>query len=215
MAEGPTGPTGTRGYKKRARTRDQLLQAAVEVIAERGEAFAVSDVTDRAGVANGTFYNYFPDRDALVAAIVPGILVQLAADAAVAVEAEDAAVRFATITALVLRRARTEPAQTEVLLRLSAAQQELLHGAPVVFLRDDLAAGTAAGRFAVEPTDAVLDVLVGAMLAAARRLLDGRGDDAYAAEVIATLLRSLGIEGPEAASIAADAVRDAWRAITR
>ena len=59
----------TRGHKKKARTRAQLLEAALEVLAERGEGFSIGDVAVRAGVSHGTFYNYFADRDALHAAL--------------------------------------------------------------------------------------------------------------------------------------------------
>jgi AcrR family transcriptional regulator len=47
-----------------------LLEAAEEVVAERGlEATSIAAIAERAGVAVGTLYNYFPDRDALLAAL--------------------------------------------------------------------------------------------------------------------------------------------------
>ena len=61
----------TRGHKKRSRTRQILLDAALQVLAESGEGFSLTEVATRAGVSHGTFYNYFRDRDALMDAIVP------------------------------------------------------------------------------------------------------------------------------------------------
>lgn len=47
-----------------------LLEAAEHVAAQRGlEATSIAAIAERAGVAVGTLYNYFPDRDALFAAL--------------------------------------------------------------------------------------------------------------------------------------------------
>ncbi|HZN94476.1 MAG TPA: TetR/AcrR family transcriptional regulator [Myxococcales bacterium] len=45
------------------RTRQKLLEAAEAVFGERGyEHASVAEITQRAGVAQGTFYVYFPDK---------------------------------------------------------------------------------------------------------------------------------------------------------
>jgi AcrR family transcriptional regulator len=47
-----------------------ILEAAEEVAAERGlEATSTAAIAERAEVAVGTLYNYFPDRDALISAL--------------------------------------------------------------------------------------------------------------------------------------------------
>jgi AcrR family transcriptional regulator len=47
-----------------------ILEAAEEVASQRGiEATSTAAIAERAGVAVGTLYNYFPDRDALIAAL--------------------------------------------------------------------------------------------------------------------------------------------------
>src|SRR5262245_28504316 len=47
-----------------------ILEAAEQVAAERGlEATSTAAIAARAEVAVGTLYNYFPDRDALIAAL--------------------------------------------------------------------------------------------------------------------------------------------------
>ena len=53
------------------RTRQELLAAAEAVFAEKGyEAASVSEITTRAGVAQGTFYLYFPDKRHVFAELV-------------------------------------------------------------------------------------------------------------------------------------------------
>lgn len=61
---------GRRERRKRA-TRQALLDAALALFGERGVYLTrVEDVTERADVAKGAFYNYFDSKTALVAALV-------------------------------------------------------------------------------------------------------------------------------------------------
>jgi len=54
----------------RAAAADAILEAAEEVAAERGiEAASIAAIAERAGVAVGTLYNYFPDREGLITAL--------------------------------------------------------------------------------------------------------------------------------------------------
>jgi Tetracyclin repressor-like, C-terminal domain len=114
-------------------------------------------------------------------------------------------VRFATITSLALARAAVDPERWRVLLRLGAAQTAALGGEPLRHLRADLDVGRAAGRFAAGDPDAVVDVVVGSLLAAARRVVSGGTSARYPAEVVEVLLRGLGLDAGEASTIAADA----------
>lgn len=51
--------------------RAEILKAAREVLAEKGlEETKVSEIVARAGVAQGTFYLYFPSKTSLVLALV-------------------------------------------------------------------------------------------------------------------------------------------------
>lgn len=50
-----------------ARRRDEILDAATAVIAERGwQAATIRRIAARAGVAEGTIYNYFADKEDLL-----------------------------------------------------------------------------------------------------------------------------------------------------
>ncbi len=67
--------------------QDDILKAALEVFSERGfAATRLEDVARRAGVAKGTFYLYFPDKESLFERMQQGVaapaLAQLAAHAA-------------------------------------------------------------------------------------------------------------------------------------
>ncbi len=56
--------------KNKTTRRMELLQAARQVLAEKGfEATTISEIVARAGVAQGTFYLYFPSKIAVVVAL--------------------------------------------------------------------------------------------------------------------------------------------------
>jgi AcrR family transcriptional regulator len=60
----PAGP-------KARRTRAQLIEAATKVFAEQGfQNTAVAQIAEHAGVSLGTFYQYFRNRDEVLAAMV-------------------------------------------------------------------------------------------------------------------------------------------------
>jgi len=60
--------------------RAELLRAAREVLAEKGlDAARVSEIVARAGVAQGTFYLYFPSKYSLVVALTEEVMAQVLA----------------------------------------------------------------------------------------------------------------------------------------
>jgi AcrR family transcriptional regulator len=55
--------------------KSRLLYAAKEVLAEKGlEKTTISDIVKKAGMAQGTFYLYFPSKNALIPAIANDLL---------------------------------------------------------------------------------------------------------------------------------------------
>ena len=61
------GPRLSRRERRKQATREALLNAAQEVIAVKGVYLAViEEITERADVAKGLFYQYFQDRDDLL-----------------------------------------------------------------------------------------------------------------------------------------------------
>lgn len=52
-------------------TRQKVLEAAEQVFGEKGfERASITDITQRAGVAQGTFYVYFPDKKSVFVELV-------------------------------------------------------------------------------------------------------------------------------------------------
>jgi AcrR family transcriptional regulator len=70
----PTAPPLNGHERRRAATREKVLDAARELIEERGrEALTVVAVAARAGVSEGTVYKIFASRDDLAAAATLGV----------------------------------------------------------------------------------------------------------------------------------------------
>ncbi|MFG1923953.1 helix-turn-helix domain-containing protein [Cryptosporangium sp. NPDC048952] len=114
----------TRGTRVRAgnamgRTRASLLDAAVRLIAERGtRRTSMTDIAQAAGIAKGTLYNHFRNKDEVFAALVEAEIT-LIADECRGVELEDAlaiaAIRLDTHPAL-RRVADDDPAALAALV---------------------------------------------------------------------------------------------------
>ena len=66
-----TGAVNGKRERTKAQNRATIIAASREVFAELGyDASAVRDVMRRTGLASGTFYNYFEDKEAVFRAVV-------------------------------------------------------------------------------------------------------------------------------------------------
>lgn len=76
-------PATARGRK----TRQKVLDAAEAVFGEKGyDRASIVEITQRAGVAQGTFYVYFPDKKSVFTELVRKLSRELRRDIAAAVE---------------------------------------------------------------------------------------------------------------------------------
>lgn len=194
----------SRGFRKREKTRRGLVEAGLRVLAEKGEALSISDVTAAADVANGTFYNYFPDRASLLDALAADVVLALAEDAANE-PVDDPALRFTIASTRVLRHAEADPTWGRVLLRL--VHRPYVHQNIDGYLREDLALGYAEGRFETGPDDATIDQVLGLLLMTIRRIVEGHAGANTIERAIERGLRALGIEAAEARQLA-EATKD-------
>lgn len=59
--------SSSRVQKRMEETRERLFKAALELFADKGfEATTIADITRRADVGKGTFFTYFPSKEAVV-----------------------------------------------------------------------------------------------------------------------------------------------------
>jgi AcrR family transcriptional regulator len=58
----------TRRERKKEETRRRIFEAAIDLFRSKGfEATTVDEITEKADVGRGTFFNYFPRKDAVLA----------------------------------------------------------------------------------------------------------------------------------------------------
>ena len=139
------------GKKKRERTRGALLDSALSVFAAKGyEATRINDITAHAEMANGTFYNYYQDKDQLLHDVALGLLVEIAGrtDREMA-GLSHAPSRVALAAAKLLMTAREEPEWINVLLQATDIAPEI-QSATVQHMKKDLEMGVEQGAFKVE-----------------------------------------------------------------
>lgn len=108
--------TPSRTERRKAQTRRHLLNAAADVMAERGFHEArVHDIAERADVGTGTFYNYFRSKDEIFEALIADTIAGLAAELDLARdEAMGARERLETGWRAVLRYADANRARLRV-----------------------------------------------------------------------------------------------------
>lgn len=188
---------------RKARTRAALVKAAQRMIAEGQDNVAILEITRRADVGMGSFYNHFANREELFQAAVDDAL-EAHADLLdhLAETFDDPAEVFAQSFRLTGRLHRLTPELSKVLLAHGPALLTSDRGLAPRALRD-IEQGIATGRFTVADPQVALMLAAGGVLALGQALHDDPSlDDASTTDQMATdLLRMLGVPGDEAREI--------------
>jgi AcrR family transcriptional regulator len=193
-------PNGlSRTARRQAQTRADLIAAAREIIAESGvEALRVSDVTARADVAFGTFYNQFKTKDDIVEAVVAETIVGLAHSVEESPEFDDPAEALVASTRAIVRIAYDDPPLARLLVKLEQAEARFER-----IIRPQAGAllerGVAQGCFVIDDLETTLTMSIAAAFEVIRGILDerlGERADLVCAEV---LLRIAGVTPKRAA----------------
>ena len=140
--------TPTRGERRKQRTRRRLLDAAFELMADRGpEAVAINEITDLADVGFGSFYNHFASKEAIFDAVMDEVFEGYAdaLDELIA-DVEDPAEVIALSMRITLLRAHHEPKWGRFLMREGLSPRTLSRGLGMRLMRD-IGRGIATGRF--------------------------------------------------------------------
>jgi AcrR family transcriptional regulator len=195
-------PNAVRRQGIRERTRALLLDAAIRVFARQGVgATAIHEITAEAGVANGTFYNYFRTREEIAEAVGARLAERLQAEISESYrDIDDPAERLAIGCRRFILTAQRDPEWGAAALRVSSGQHGLSErlAQPVL---GDLRAGRRRKRFRYSSETAALDLVSGAVLSAMRTVIERRAGAEHAGAVSAHILRALGVTSREAEKI--------------
>ena len=192
-----------RNERRKALTRTKLLAAARHLFASQGfEQTTIRDIAAEADIALGGFYNYFPTKDDILAALLEAALSeQLELLTLRQDQVDDVAERVSIAHRHLLAAARADPDWGWLLVRL-----DVDHHMVDSVLREraarDLRQGVRSGRFDVSNPLLALRASAGALLGVTQSALRGEfsaADDPAHAEGV---LRSFGVAPRDAAEIA-------------
>lgn len=203
---------GTPRYRglRRTANREALLGAAEELFSTRSfGSVSVDEIVARAGVAKGTFYNHFADKQALAASLAMAIRHSVRDSiAGIKTVSTDPAMHLAIAVAQFLGLALIRPNRALILVTLlnGAIDTGASMNQP---LRDTLAAGKKSGRFAIARIDTALISVLGIVSTAVRYLIQKSPTDPepHQAEFVSHVLAAVHFVAPsEARAIAQRAV---------
>lgn len=196
------GPAPTRSDLRRERTRRKLIDTGRALIAERGVAgLRIQEITGRADVALGSFYNHFATKDELVEAVVSESLAELASTAVPDPEVDiDPAEVVAGAIIRFMRLADVDPEFARLLVHLNHADV-LFATAVHPYARLALERGIASGRFSVPDIEVTLIAVVGGAFALIREILEGHQASSVDRAFAIHVLLSIGLGVDDAAAV--------------
>ena len=203
-----------RGLRRTA-NRPALMGAAEELFGLRGFSnVSIDEITARAGVAKGTFYNHFADKADIANHIALEIRTGLRERIGeMKSTSADPARHLAIAMSLFLHLALEQPNRALILVSLINDPTDVNSpmNAPV---RLTLHSGEASGRFRLTSIAASLIMVIGIVSAGIRNLIEQptRAPSSRITDLVVHALRSLGLEWDDAHAIAAESVGQSSKA---
>ena len=189
------GSPADRAGRRKQRTRQAMIHAAQQFLAEGRHTVPVQEITERADVGTGSFYNHFATKEELFnAAVMAAIDGHGALMDSFTEGIEDPAEVFTQSFRLTGRLHRRYPELSKVIINwgpvLVSANKGLVPRA-----RRDVQAAVDAGRFTAPDIELAMTVVAGATMSLAVLLhTDPERDDASATDAVTThVLRALGV----------------------
>jgi AcrR family transcriptional regulator len=188
----PTAAAPGRREATKAANRAAILAAARRVFADIGfGAASVRDIVRATELATGTFYNYFPDKDAVLRALVDDIAVEARARVREARLAADGVEAFVAGGFRAYLSYLAEDRETFALMRRNAGTIRTLFDEPVIGagtdeLRADLEAGIASGALPPHDTGLMAAAMVGTGIEVGTRMIERDPPDVEGAVAFVT-----------------------------
>lgn len=192
--------TGGKREQTKAVNRAAILQAGLEVFAELGfGAATVRDIVRRTDLATGTFYNYFPDKEAVLRALLEEQGAEVRARLRAARRASTTLEEFVSSGFRAYYSFLAEdPLLFEVTRRNAGTIRTMFDepalGASMDELVEDLRAGVAAGAIPAMDAEMMARAMVGAGFEVGMLMLEREPTDVEAAVTFVTELFLAGFE---------------------
>jgi AcrR family transcriptional regulator len=204
-ASAGTASAPSRLDRRKARTRQALIDAAARLIADgRGDRASIQEITETADIGFGSFYNHFDSKEQLFQTAAEEALErwgQMLDHACAGID--DPAAVFAVSLRISCRLGWTHPDLARFLTGLGLDALDMPRGLAPRALRD-IKKGQAAGRFTIPDADIALSAVAGGLLGLlrARQQHPRRINEKAADDLTEAILRMLGVSPSEARKIA-------------
>ena len=193
--------------------RDSLLQACGDLLFEQPiDAITINEIVQRAGVAKGSFYNHFPDKETLAPGSSDPMLSEVEERVAKANEnVTDPAYRTVRGMCTHMQIAVSDPRRATIMLRghdwIKVGDHQLLKS-----VQDDISQGIASGRFAARCHEVGVLQIIGTGYFSMIRIVDQQMSAEQAIDLatraFSLTLCGFGLEEDEALRIVSDSARD-------
>jgi len=192
-----------RRERKAEETRRKLLEATRDQMAEGGpESITIQTITAKADIGQGTFYNYFESRDAVIDAVILDMVETLGQRLdALTAGMSDAAEIYSFSTRHLMHTAVSDPVWGWLVVRLGIAQEGLI-GALGPRASRDLQIGVDSGRFKIDNVPIASAMTFGSLLSVMQEYLQSDRKVDPSELYAENLLRMVGISADEAHEIA-------------
>jgi AcrR family transcriptional regulator len=186
------------GNRRRAITETKIIRAAVQVFAEQGlDAPVIDDFIKAAGIARGTFYNYFKSTDELLRATSDLLSEELISLIDKEIRSlKDPALRYGVGTRLWMRWAEGNPLWCRFIARV---WNSVKYEKPFQDIRE----GIRKKVFVAPDAYVAWDVISGAIRQAMFRIGEGSVRRNYGDAVVQLCLQALGVSAKTTAEIMA------------
>lgn len=190
--------------RRRERMRQILVEAAMRLFARQGvDATTIDEIVETAGVAKGTFYNYFTDRVEIAREVARTIRAEIN-DAVEELNQgiEDPAERISRGVRLYMAMTVLEPVKAQMLARIYDGGIDVHRGLNQHLL-GDIDDGLAKKRIAAPDRETVLHFVLGVATAALAALIHGGAPaevvqgEGYARSMTVMLLQGFGLSPAE------------------
>ena len=184
------------GRRRRAATETKIIRVAIQIFAERGpDTPVIEDFIKAAGIARGTFYNYFKSTEELLQATSEWLregLITLIDNEIKSLKSP--AIRFGVGIRLWMKWASANPSWSLFIARIWNAE---IYDRPF----QDIRAGIRMKLFLVADANVAWDVLSGAVRQSMFRIGEGGAGSRYCDSVVRMCLQALGVQADMAQEI--------------
>jgi AcrR family transcriptional regulator len=186
-------------YRGRAQTRLSLVHAARDLVLDRGaypgrhENISISDITRHAGVATGTFYNYFQTKQDVFEAVLEDYRESFKVELqSLREELKDPATIVATTLKFYFRQSRDNEMWNSFVTYSGLPGEHILHQEESQCL-SDIERGIQAGRFKVTDVSFAQNLIIGMVKHVNREMSEGNLGRTAMNDTTQYILRMLGL----------------------